>query len=334
MKNKNLVQKAIASTEQVQGFDPQQLVQRDTLESMAFEEAVVPARRIIEIFKYFPPSSLERLPDRELEKIIQYADDIMGQFSTIVNFKTDEREPEHRRSQLLNRLEERYQDTFTQLYPLITYSRIFSKEYIQQDAKAEADFQKFSQKMNDLTKNIDVLFDNIAQKSAEMGVIQQAEYFKEEADKHRAECSRWRSYTIWMASVVGFYGLSTMFLHNVPFLVPTDLYETIQLTVGKLIVFFVLVYMLFLCVKNFLSNRHNEIVNRHRQNALMTYRALVDAGGTPEARDVVLTHAASSIFSPNDTGYARSGDGGSANGKSVVELIPRTSVPLNLAGGG
>ena len=334
MKNKHLIQKAIASTERVQGFDPLELVQRDRLESMNFREAVEPARRFIEVFKHFTPTFLEQLPDRELEKISQYAEDVQERFNTILAFNLDRREARRHRTQLISGLEECYQDVFSQLHSLIAFSMVNSEEYIQWNARAQADFQNFSEKMNDLTRGATAITDKVRRASAERGVSQQASYFKEEADKHGAECSRWGSYTIWMAIVVGFYGLLTLTLHKVPFLAPTDLYETIQLAVGKLIVFFVLVYMLFLCAKNLLSNRHNEIVNRHRQNALMTYEALVDAGGTPEARDVVLAHAASSIYSPNETGYARLGDGGSASGRSVVELIPRTSVPLNMGGGG
>jgi len=85
-------------------------------------------------------------------------------------------------------------------------------------------------------------------------------------------------------------------------------YETVQLAVSKILVFVVLSYMLYLCAKNFLSHKHNAIVNKHRQNALLTYKALVEAAGNTPNREVVLNHAAACIFGPQSTGY--SGDSG------------------------
>jgi hypothetical protein len=79
--------------------------------------------------------------------------------------------------------------------------------------------------------------------------------------------------------------------------------------------------------KNFLSHKHNSIVNKHRQNALMTYSALADAASSEEAKDIVLNHAASCIFSPQETGYIKNESAG--NNKSIVELLPKTTMKFN-----
>ena len=82
--------------------------------------------------------------------------------------------------------------------------------------------------------------------------------------------------------------------------------------------------MLFLCARNFLSHKHNAIVNKHRQNALLTFNALVDAAKSEDRRDVVLTYAASCIFSPQDTGYAKSSGGVSAEAPlNLIQAMPR-----------
>jgi len=54
--------------------------------------------------------------------------------------------------------------------------------------------------------------------------------------------------------------------------------------------------MLILASKTFLSHKHNAIVNRHRQNALMTFNALAAATKEDAAKDVILTHARGCIF--------------------------------------
>jgi hypothetical protein len=90
------------------------------------------------------------------------------------------------------------------------------------------------------------------------------------------------------------------------------------LGLSKILIFAVLAYMLLLCARNFLSHKHNAIVNKHRQNALLTFNALVAAAGTEERRDVILTYAAACIFSPQDTGYTKAGAG------------PQSEMPLNI----
>lgn len=81
--------------------------------------------------------------------------------------------------------------------------------------------------------------------------------------------------------------------------------------------------MLFLSSKNFLNHKHNAIVNKHRQNALMTHTALVEASGDEGVRDAVLLQAANCIFSPQSTGYTQTGESEATNQKSMIEILSR-----------
>lgn len=80
-----------------------------------------------------------------------------------------------------------------------------------------------------------------------------------------------------------------------------------------------------MAARNYATHKHNAVVNRHRQNALLTYRALVAAAGEKGTEDVVLAHAASCIFSPQDTGF--SGARGEANPgtRAVLELLTKST---------
>ena len=76
--------------------------------------------------------------------------------------------------------------------------------------------------------------------------------------------------------------------------------------------------------RNYTTHKHNAVVNRHRQNALLTYRALVEASATKGTEDIVLAHAASCIFSPQETGFSP-GKGESTSGsKSILELMTKS----------
>ena len=102
-----------------------------------------------------------------------------------------------------------------------------------------------------------------------------------------------------------------------------DIRHEIQLIVGKVLLFAVLSSGAFLSARNFLSHTHNAIVNKHRQNALVTFKALVDASEDEANRDVILTHASACIFSPQNTGYTKSDGQLSTIDPTVVGLISK-----------
>ncbi|UTS81058.1 hypothetical protein [Phaeobacter piscinae] len=331
-----LLEEAKSSLERVQNFNAENLVQSGRLGESSFDEAVEPAQRVISLFKQLPSATLDYLPDSELNVVKSQANSLYQMFNEILAFDVNEGDVRNRQTQSMDKLKNVYQGYFTKLYPLISYSMARTVNFGQLEEQGRAAVQEISDQTARLMKEIaeqkeaaDRILEEVRKTAAERGVSQEANYFKEEADTHKTEAEKWRGWTIRMAAAVGVYGFATLFFHKITWLTPTNTYETVQFTVGKVLVFFVLAYVLALCAKNFLSNRHNEIVNRHRQNALMTYKSLVDAGGTPEARDVILNHAASSVYRLHDTGYTKAGDSSGSSSSSIVEMLPRTSLPLN-----
>jgi hypothetical protein len=97
-----------------------------------------------------------------------------------------------------------------------------------------------------------------------------------------------------------------------------------QLISSKILIFAVLGYLLLMAARNYTTYKHNAVINRHRQNALLTYRALVEASSESGTEDIVLAHAASCIFSPQETGFSRNGNDGLSGSKSVLELMTKS----------
>lgn len=96
-----------------------------------------------------------------------------------------------------------------------------------------------------------------------------------------------------------------------------------QLITSKVLIFTVLGYLLIMAARNYGIHKHNAVVNRHRQNALLTYRALVTASEDSGTQDIVLAHAASCIFSPQETGFAHGKSDGTTGSRSVLELLTK-----------
>lgn len=334
-----LLEEAKSSLERVQNFNAEDLVQSGRLGESSFDGAVEPAQRVISLFRQLPVATLDYLPDNQLDVVKSQANSLFQMFQEILAFDVNEGDVRNRQTQSIENLKNVYQGYFTKLYPLISYSMARTVNFGKLEEQGRAAVQEIRDQterlmteMQNQKESADRILEEVRKTAAERGVSQEANYFKDEADTHKAEAQIWRIWTIRMAVAVGLYGFSTLFFHKIAWLTPTNTYETVQFTFGKVLVFFVLAYVLALCAKNFLSNRHNEIVNRHRQNALMTYKSLVDAGGTPEARDVILNHAASSVYRLHDTGYTKAADSSGSSSSSIVEMLPRTSLPLNSGG--
>ena len=175
----------------------------------------------------------------------------------------------------------------------------------------------------DLEKKVEGLRSGVTN----MSVGGQADYFRQESEKHTKSSVWWGIGALAFAMLLVLYALFGEKWIPVNLTGTDDLarhYALAQAVISRILVFAVLGYALFFCVKNYTAHRHNAIVNRHRQNALMTYRALVEANDTPENADIVLGQAARCIFAPQDSGYARSGSEDGA-GVSVFETFRRAA---------
>ena len=166
---------------------------------------------------------------------------------------------------------------------------------------------------------------------AREGVNRQSAFFKQEAKKHEDTSRNWAWGALAAALALLIYALwgDRWIVYDFPQesdgeWTPELVYMTVRMVITRLLVFAVLGYALFFCARNYMAHRHNAIVNRHRRNALATYRMLARANMDPGNADIILTQAARFIYAPQDSGYVRGGgaDGGDV---SVFETVRRAA---------
>jgi len=330
-----VIEQARKSLERMQNFDPALLQRVEELGSAVnFKEATEPATRLIDLYRQLPAEVLEQLPKSFLDKIRNQADNDFNILNSILQFEPGSSKQE--RDNRLNSLRQAYDPTFMQLHDAISYSVRKSTDFSRLEREARASVQNVSDRATELQnelerrkKDADEILVAVRKVAEEQGVSQQAIYFKNEADKHDVEAGCWLSRTGWLTGLLAVYATATLFLHKIPLLVPTNGYETAQLAVSKVLVFATISFFLFLSARNYVAHRHNAVVNRHRQNALATYQALVKASGDSANRDVVLAKAADCIFSAQPSGYGKA-DGGESGTTALVNLAPgsiRPTVP-------
>ncbi len=163
--------------------------------------------------------------------------------------------------------------------------------------------------IEDLRKQI-LKYEKEAKKSLEsiqsnankVGVSKYSSIFKEQAEAHK------RNSWFWFLGIIGILlviiGFAVCLLEDC-FKFPNDASWGIivQFTTAKLIIFSILCVALSWTIKSYKANKHNEVLNKHRQNALDIFETFVNGTSDEQTKNAVLLQAVQSIFAQQNTGY-------------------------------
>jgi hypothetical protein len=332
MATETILESAREALNRVQQFDAMLLSREADLgKQMNFSEAVAPAAALIDIYKRIPLTAFEDFSDTQLNAISKQAQADFNVFKQILDFDATASDASTTRTSIITTLKTRRDQLFDQLWQYVAYgvARITDTSLL--ETQARATIQSIKDQSDKLTEQLkvaktgaDEALAAIRAVAAEQGVSQQASYFKQEVDDQEILAAKWLDYTYKFAAAVGLFAVFSLFLHKIPWIKPEGSAEMVQLVSSKFLIFGVLSYLLLMASRNYTTHKHNAVVNRHRQNALLTYRALVEASATKGTEDIVLAHAASCIFSPQETGFSH-GKGESTSGsKSILELMTKS----------
>lgn len=317
----------------IQQFDAKTLSREDDLgKQMSFSEAVQPAEALIDIYKRIPLTALDDFSDTQLNAISGQANADYNVFKQILDFNAQAANAAASRTNILATLKTRRDALFDVLWQYVAYgvARITDTSLLETQARAtiqsiKDESVKLTKQLTTAKEDADTALAAIRSVASEQGVSQQAGYFKKEAEDQEALAATWLKYTYKFAGAVGAFAIFSLFLHKFEWIKPVDTAEAIQLMSSKFLIFAVLAYLLLMAAKNYATHKHNAVVNRHRQNALLTYRALVEATAGQGTEDIVLAHAASCIFSPQETGFTQGKGDQSSGSKSVLELMTKSA---------
>ena len=172
------------------------------------------------------------------------------------------------------------------------------------------------QKQSDQVEQLKNQMENLL---AEESVSKHEKIFEEQANKHKQVAFWWLLSTVGL--IIGF-GFIFYWLFNALKLGGTELVGVLQNIFTKGF-FLSLVYLVLnRSIKNYTAEKHLEVVNRHRQNALRTFNAFVSSTGeNQETRDAVLLAATNAIFDANQSGYLSTKIRGSESASSIPQVI-------------
>ncbi|MBL9084746.1 MAG: hypothetical protein JNK76_23275 [Planctomycetales bacterium] len=326
-------QKAVAL---MQSFKATSLVREAELgAALNFVDVVAPAESVIGLYKQIPIETIPLLSHKRINALSDKAREDKGKFDAVLSFNPEQAQPRTERDRLVAEISGMYDSTFEALHPVIAFVRSHALDIQAIKAEARAAVEPFSALTTTAKKDLEDLHNAMQQRKVEadgllatmknlaanQGVAHQAQHFEAEATAHDTASVKWLTCTFFLAICLTCFAVGSLFLHKVEGLTPATTYETIQLGVSKTMIFATLSFLVLTAARNYISHRHNAVVNRHRHNALLTFNSLVKAAEDKARGDIVLEKAASCIFAPQPTGYSK-GDAGDGGAYSIVSVAP------------
>ena len=162
---------------------------------------------------------------------------------------------------------------------------------------------------------------------AEKPISQYKAIFQEQAKAHQKNARFWLG-VAGVATVA--FAVAFVLLSIFVKIEGTELAGTLQNLFTKGFLLSPIYVWLNRSIKNHTAQKHLEVINTHRQNALETFDTFVAAAeGNRETRDAVLLAATEAIFDANQTGYlstkATGPDSRSPVQQVIREIIPQKS---------
>lgn len=305
-----------------------QLIREDTLgTALSFRGGKPYFDRALRMFHDLAKHDLSGFPFAVLQAINGQVSPAVSTFSEIKSFSVSQPSPAQHRDQLIKNIMNAYDGQFNVIAPWLTYLSQRSGDTKALEAKARAIVDEMDvlqagekERHEKTQKEVDEILDTIRKAAAKVGVSQHAIHFSGEAGIHHKASWWWLGATVVFGMGAAGYALWSFSGTPEPAEGTSLIGHYLHYGIPRILTLSVIFYALSLSVKNYMAHKHNEVINRHRQNALRTFEAFVKAASDNQTKDAVLLRATEAIFSPQGTGYISS-DADARVPSTMLEVI-------------
>ena len=202
--------------------------------------------------------------------------------------------------------------------------RTFSRDSDNDDVnKARERVRTVNEESDKALQQINTVLQTLQTKAKEFGISKYADSFQKESERHMGIAKWWLSLTyILIAAIIGYCFWFTTELDEVKL---NNNNYVLLLSITRLIIATALFLAVSQSIRNYKSHKHNEVVNRHRHNALTTFETFsTAASGDEQTKNAVLLEATRSIFSNQSTGYSNTDRDVEVPANKVFEIFRST----------
>lgn len=321
---------ALADLKSIKAVD---LVKEDVLgRELSFKSGLPYFERTLKLFKDLGESNLDVLPHNKLNNLTNIAKEAKRFFDQIQNFSVQQypSNTANQRDTFISQIRDSYDSNFDAIAPVIAYSVRKSTDFEKLEAEARESVEKFRGLVSEqeqarvrMMAEVEGTLEKIRRAAQEVGVAQHAVHFRQEADECQAAAKRWLIATIIFAGLTLAFGIGS-FVYYLNSLASLTVFQSVQLAVTKLILFSILFTGLLWTGRIYKAQRHNHVVNKHRQNALSTFETFAKAASDEQTKSAVLLQATQCIFSAQHTGFITH-DSESSGYPQILEIVRNMS---------
>ncbi len=199
----------------------------------------------------------------------------------------------------------------------------------------ENEFMKFKgeyEKINAYTEQAKSLLDTIQDKSANLLATDYSNIFQIESTNFDKAATKWLYSGI--LAIIGF--ITTLFIFILFKPLPSEIIRPVYNSLGqlsdekiiylysniflKIVIFSFELYMVSFFFKQYLINKHQQVINKHRKNSLDSFELFSKSlkGDDQTSKNSLMIQVAKAIYDNPNTGFIS--DKGGATGPSFVEL--------------
>lgn len=280
----------------------------DLSRDINFSEAVPHFEEMLDIVKQLNQRDISRLSTQQIDKIISTCTQLNSHIEKVKSFDLNQNTPADVCNSIIEQIKNAYDAIMEPLIVPLAFTASQATDYakIEREAKGyhstmreEAD--EFKKVMESYKVEADKALQAVKAQAAEAGVSTNAHIFLNESTLHSQAAKKWLITTI-AASAVTFITALIFVIISFKYQ-PANAVASIQYVVSKLILLSTLSFGIFWASRNYKSSKHNETLNKHRANALMTFKAFVEGSNDIHIKDAVLMQAAQATFVNRQTGY-------------------------------
>jgi len=293
-----------------------------------FSDLVPDFEQMLDLIKQLQSRNISRLSTKQLNQIESALTHFENYVTKVKEFTLNQNTPGDVCESIIQEVKNGYDNILDPFIIPLAFTATQATDYskIEREAKGylstmkeEADkLQKF---ITDSKQEAQKALNAVREQAAEAGVATTAQIFLQDSEKYGTLAGKWLKATIIVSSITLLVAIAVFILSY--FYHPKTLIETIQYTVSKLILLSTLSFGIFWCAKNYKSQKHNETLNKHRANALMTFRAFVEGTDDIRVKDAVLLQASQAAFSARPTGFD-SQENEQSTISPIVEILGKT----------
>lgn len=152
------------------------------------------------------------------------------------------------------------------------------------------------------------IIEGMREASLKAGTSKFSSIFESQALKNRNTALAWLLFTIVFGVGIGYFVWKYFINYYYGIQDQIDLRISIPIIISKFVFVSLMTAFFFQFVKNFNSNMHLFVINRHKANCLNTFQAMVESSDDSRTREAVLLQASKAIFELSETGFVSNSD--------------------------